>query len=224
MYFTTSRQVFNRLHYCASRALWGSLSPFTSASSILKRPLHVGLRRTTSINELCCLSYLRISSSKYVLNGFCRGFSNKAKVKDSAFNRNKTSVVCRGTCCRCSGFFVCCGAFIQTLLSDKTLIGLFQVAIGETALAFYTATNPTDQAVTGISTYNVVPFEAGQYFNKIQCFCFEEQRLNPREQVDMPVFFYIDPEFSEDPAMAKVDTIILSYTFFEAKEAEKMGL
>lgn len=54
---------------------------------------------------------------------------------------------------------------------------------GETALAFYTAKNPTDSAVIGISTYNVVPFEAGQYFNKIQCFCFEEQQLNPHEQV-----------------------------------------
>lgn len=54
---------------------------------------------------------------------------------------------------------------------------------GETALAFYTARNPTNKAVTGISTYNVIPFEAGQYFNKIQCFCFEEQQLNPHEQV-----------------------------------------
>jgi cytochrome c oxidase assembly protein subunit 11 len=54
---------------------------------------------------------------------------------------------------------------------------------GETALAFYTARNPTDKPVTGIATYNVIPFEAGLYFNKIQCFCFEEQRLNPREQV-----------------------------------------
>jgi len=60
---------------------------------------------------------------------------------------------------------------------------LEQVALGETALAFYTATNPTDRPIDGISTYNVVPFEAGQYFNKIQCFCFEEQRLNPHEQV-----------------------------------------
>lgn len=54
---------------------------------------------------------------------------------------------------------------------------------GETALAFYTARNPTDAPVIGISTYNVVPFEAGQYFNKIQCFCFEEQLLNPHEEV-----------------------------------------
>ncbi|CAI8018906.1 Cytochrome c oxidase assembly protein COX11, mitochondrial [Geodia barretti] len=95
---------------------------------------------------------------------------------------------------------------------------------GETALAFYSAKNPTDRPVTGISTYNVVPFEAGQYFNKIQCFCFEEQILNPNEQVDMPVFFYIDPEFSEDPAMARVTTITLSYTFFEAKEGESIYL
>lgn len=57
-----------------------------------------------------------------------------------------------------------------------------RVVPGETALAFYSACNPTDKPVTGIATYNVIPFEAGLYFNKIQCFCFEEQRLNPHEQ------------------------------------------
>jgi len=88
---------------------------------------------------------------------------------------------------------------------------------GETALAFYTAKNPTPSPIDGISTYNVIPFEAGQYFNKIQCFCFEEQRLNPGEEVDMPVFFYIDPEFLEDPFLEEVDEIHLSYTFFESK-------
>lgn len=98
------------------------------------------------------------------------------------------------------------------------------VVPGETALAFYRAKNPTDKPITGISTYNVVPFEAGQYFNKIQCFCFEEQRLNPHEEVDMPVFFYIDPDFDEDPRMARVDTITLSYTFFEAKEGQRLPL
>lgn len=98
------------------------------------------------------------------------------------------------------------------------------VVPGETALAFYRAKNPTPKPIIGISTYNVVPFEAGQYFNKIQCFCFEEQRLNPQEEVDMPVFFYIDPEFDEDPRMARVDTITLSYTFFEAKEGQKIPL
>ncbi|KAK6170075.1 hypothetical protein SNE40_018554 [Patella caerulea] len=104
----------------------------------------------------------------------------------------------------------------------KPLQSEVKVLAGETALAFYTATNPSDKPVIGISTYNVVPFEAGQYFNKIQCFCFEEQRLNPHEKVDMPVFFYIDPEFVDDPKLEHVDTIILSYTFFEAKEGMKL--
>ncbi|KAB0351926.1 hypothetical protein FD754_016783, partial [Muntiacus muntjak] len=88
------------------------------------------------------------------------------------------------------------------------------VVPGETALAFHKTKNPTDKPVMGISTYSVVPFEAGQYFNKIQCFCFEEQRLNPQEEVNMPVFFYIDPEFAEDSRMVNVDLITLSYTFF----------
>ena len=88
---------------------------------------------------------------------------------------------------------------------------------GETALAFYTARNPTEKPIDGISTYNVVPFEAGAYFNKIQCFCFEEQRLNPGEEVDMPVFFYIDPDFEKDPFLQETNEITLSYTFFESK-------
>jgi len=88
---------------------------------------------------------------------------------------------------------------------------------GETALAFYTARNPTEKPIDGISTYNVIPFEAGVYFNKIQCFCFEEQRLNPGEEVDMPVFFYIDPDYVEDPFLENCNQITLSYTFFESK-------
>lgn len=81
----------------------------------------------------------------------------------------------------------------------------------------FQAKNPTEKPIDGISTYNVIPFEAGQYFNKIQCFCFEEQRLNPNEEVDMPVFFYIDPEYLEDPFLENVNEIHLSYTFFESK-------
>jgi len=91
---------------------------------------------------------------------------------------------------------------------------------GETALAFFTAMNPLPKAVNGISTYNVVPFDAAPYFNKIQCFCFEEQRLNPGEEVDLPVFFYVDPEFCEDPALEDCDQLTLSYTFFEAKPGQ----
>jgi len=91
------------------------------------------------------------------------------------------------------------------------------VVPGETALAFYTATNKSDEAVTGVATYNITPSKVGVYFNKIQCFCFDQQRLRPKEEVDMPLFFYIDPTFADDPLMAGVENIVLSYTFFKAK-------
>ncbi|KAK9094478.1 hypothetical protein Scep_025947 [Stephania cephalantha] len=93
-----------------------------------------------------------------------------------------------------------------------------RVKPGESALAFYTAENCSSTPITGVSTYNVTPMKAGVYFNKIQCFCFEEQRLLPGEQIDMPVFFYIDPEFETDPKLEGVNNLILSYTFFKVAE------
>lgn len=89
-----------------------------------------------------------------------------------------------------------------------------RVLPGETALAFYTASNKGDQDIIGVATYSVTPAQISPYFSKIQCFCFEEQRLNAGETVDMPVFFFIDPDFAKDPAMRGIDTITLSYTFF----------
>ncbi|KAI8540947.1 hypothetical protein RHMOL_Rhmol08G0024500 [Rhododendron molle] len=93
-----------------------------------------------------------------------------------------------------------------------------RVRPGESALAFYTAENRSSTPITGVSTYNVTPMKAAVYFNKIQCFCFEEQRLLPGEQIDMPVFFYIDPEFETDPKMDGINNLILSYTFFKVSE------
>ncbi|KAH9865136.1 hypothetical protein IAQ61_009083 [Plenodomus lingam] len=92
-----------------------------------------------------------------------------------------------------------------------------RVLPGETALAFYTATNKSDEDIIGVATYSVTPGQVAPYFSKIQCFCFEEQRLNAGETVDMPVFFYIDPEFASDINMKGIVTITLNYTFFKAK-------
>ena len=90
-----------------------------------------------------------------------------------------------------------------------------RVLPGETALAFYTATNQSaHEDIIGVATYSVTPAQVAPYFSKIQCFCFEEQRLNKGETVDMPVFFYIDPAFLRDPNMKGIDTITLNYTFF----------
>ncbi|KAJ6014102.1 hypothetical protein N7540_008693 [Penicillium herquei] len=85
-----------------------------------------------------------------------------------------------------------------------------RVLPGETALAFYTATNKGPNDIIGVATYSVTPGQVAPYFSKIQCFCFEEQKLNAGESVDMPVFFFIDPDFATDPNMKGIDTITLS--------------
>ncbi|MCH1536202.1 MAG: cytochrome c oxidase assembly protein [Amylibacter sp.] len=85
--------------------------------------------------------------------------------------------------------------------------------IGETGLAFYEAHNPTDKVIAGTASFNVYPYSAGYYFNKIQCFCFEMQVLQPGETVQMPVTFYVDPEIIDDREAKFVNNITLSYTF-----------
>lgn len=89
------------------------------------------------------------------------------------------------------------------------------VRIGETGLAFYEAYNPTDRPIAGQASYNVFPFTAGGYFNKIACFCFTEQVLQPGERIQMPVTFFVDPEIVDDPDGKFVEEITLSYTFYE---------
>jgi len=89
-----------------------------------------------------------------------------------------------------------------------------EVRVGEQNLAFYGARNRSDHPIVGQATYNVTPFKAAPYFSKIACFCFDEQVLQPGEEVDMPVSFYVDPGILSDPDTQDVRTITLSYTFF----------
>jgi cytochrome c oxidase assembly protein subunit 11 len=91
---------------------------------------------------------------------------------------------------------------------------------GETALAFFKAKNKSDKDIVGMATYSITPGEASPYFNKIQCFCFEEQRLAAGEEVDMPVFFFIDPDFANDPRMRNIEDLVLHYAFFKAHYQE----
>ena len=87
--------------------------------------------------------------------------------------------------------------------------------IGENKLVEYEATNLSNVSSSGTATFNVLPEKVGPYFIKTQCFCFEKQTLEPNQSVKMPVVFYIDPTIIDDPGMADIDTITLSYTFFK---------
>ncbi len=89
-----------------------------------------------------------------------------------------------------------------------------RVAVGARDMAFYTAKNLGDKPVTGTATFNVTPAQAGQYFSKIQCFCFTEQTLQPGEEMRMPVIFYVDPKILEDKDASRIEEITLSYTFY----------
>jgi len=110
---------------------------------------------------------------------------------------------------------------------NKNLPWIFQplqreikVKVGEQGLAFYRVKNLSNHPLIGMATYNVTPDKAGPYFTKVECFCFIEQRLEPGEDVEMPVTFFVDPAINEDPTLKDVKTITLSYTFFEYKGIE----
>lgn len=98
-----------------------------------------------------------------------------------------------------------------------------RVAVGAREMAFFHARNLSGKTLTGSATFNVTPLQAGKYFTKIQCFCFTEQTLKPGEDVRMPVVFYVDPKFAEDPDTRNISEITLSYTFYPVDSAGKQS-
>jgi len=98
--------------------------------------------------------------------------------------------------------------------------GQVRVHLGEQTLVYFKATNLSKEPIVGHATFNVQPDAAGRYFDKIQCFCFNEERLGAGETAEMPVLFYVDPAILKDPDGAQIKTITLSYTFFKSVRPE----
>ena len=91
-----------------------------------------------------------------------------------------------------------------------------ELKLGENGLAFYTVKNESDRPVTAVATYNVTPHKVGPYFQKLECFCFQDRTLQPGESMELPVIFYVDPALATDRNVDEVTEVTLSYTFFAA--------
>lgn len=88
------------------------------------------------------------------------------------------------------------------------------VNLGQSGLAYYTVTNTSDEPLTGVANFNVMPIKAAPFFIKTDCFCFEEQTIQPGQKLSLPVIFFVDPQLDEDSRLDEIKTITLSYTFF----------
>lgn len=159
----------------------------------------------TSVAAVAAMAGL-VAASVPLYNLFCRvtGYGGTTKVADHTVTTTNRPITVR---------------FDASKAKDlpwrfKPAQSRVDTHLGEQVLAFYTATNTSDRAVVGTATFNVTPAKAGQYFNKVQCFCFTEQRLEPGQSIDMPVTFFVDPALALDETTNEVTTITLSYTFY----------
>jgi len=94
------------------------------------------------------------------------------------------------------------------------------VKIGETKVALFRVTNRSDKPITGRAVFNVTPEQAGAYFEKLSCFCFTDQTIQAGQTVEMPVLYFVDPKYADDPDTKGKGQVTLSYTFYPAVDAK----
>lgn len=167
---------------------------------------------TAFIIAAMALGMLGVSfASKPLYDAFCRvtGFGGTTQVASAA----PTQVLDRGVKVRLDS-----NIGQGTPLKFKAIDRLFDIRLGETGIAFFEVENPTDKSVRAIASYNVAPHKAGPYFNKLECFCFEERVFEPGEVSRLPVIFYIDPAMDEKRQLKDITEITLSYTFYDTQK------
>jgi len=178
------------------------------------------LRRHRTVASSCAMFVAVMVGVAYAsvpfYNWFCRvtGFSGVPLVATEA----PKSPIARKVVVRFDGNVA--GGLPWTFAPEQTQI---EVQLGETVLVHYIATSLGAKETVGIASYNVSPPEAAGYFNKLQCFCFTDQRLAAGERLEMPVVFFIDPEMDKDAEFKRLDTMTLSYTFFPSKKADPLA-
>jgi cytochrome c oxidase assembly protein subunit 11 len=179
-----------------------------SRTKLSQRHRVVALSCAVFVATMVGVSYASVP----LYNWFCRvtGFGGVPLIAKEAPNE----VIARKIYVRFDGNVA--GGLPWTFAPEKNEI---EVRLGESTLVHYTASSAGHNESVGIAAYNVSPPEAAGYFNKLQCFCFTDQKLAPGERMDMPVVFFIDPAMDKDPEFKGLKTITLSYTFFPSKKA-----
>ncbi|MGD1886777.1 MAG: cytochrome c oxidase assembly protein [Cohaesibacteraceae bacterium] len=177
----------------------------TARSTTFSRPVKTALALATFVGCMVGVAYAAVPL--YEL--FCRvtGFGGTTQVADVApetVAEQTSKVRFDGNVARGLGWDL------------DPLVNEIEVPIGQVTEIAYRAQNLTSRDTYGTATFNVSPPQAGIYFHKMHCFCFELQHLEPNQGIDMGVVFFVDPEILDDPDSAIIDTITLSYTMFEA--------
>lgn len=182
-----------------------------------KPPLSPQDRRNRRVMVTCFVASFAMLGAAFaavpLYDMFCRvtGYGGATRVADEGPDR----VLDRTVTVRFDGS-VADGAPLRFVPVDRTI----DVRVGERALAYYTVENLSDYPVTAVASYNVTPFKAGPYFNKLQCFCFTEQVFAPGQKMELAVLFFVDPSMDEERRMDDVREITLSYTFFRKPDSD----
>ncbi|MFL5096399.1 MAG: cytochrome c oxidase assembly protein [Xanthobacteraceae bacterium] len=183
------------------------------------RPVRVkGRRRDVVVAAACGVFVAAMVGAAYAAvpfyTWFCRvtGFAGTTQVASAG----PTQVLDRRITVRFDANVV--GGLPWKFVSERTTL---DVKIGEVVTVLYRVTNESARETVGQAVYNVAPLNVGAYFQKINCFCFTEQRLKPGETRDMPVVFYVDPALARDADQETLDTITLSYSFYPLREQSK---
>ena len=181
-----------------------------------KRPLGATQKRNRRVGVICGLAFAGMVGAAYasvpLYKAFCQatGFDGTVRKAKAA----PTEVLGETLTIRFD-------ANVRELPWEFTALQTSQTAkIGETKVALFRVTNRSDKPITGRAVFNVVPEQAGAYFEKLSCFCFTDQTIQAGQTVEMPVLYFVDPKYAEDPDTKRKGEVTLSYTFFPAVDAE----
>ena len=175
-------------------------------------------RHNIAVASACGIFVVTMVGAAYAAvpfyNWFCRvtGFNGTTQVSTAA----PGSVLDRIVTVR---FDANIGAGLPWKFTPETTS--IEAKLGEVVTVNYLVVNETARETTGIAAYNVAPLNFGLYFQKINCFCFTEQRLKPGEKREMAVVFYVDPALANDPDAKARETLTLSYTFYPQREPQR---